>query len=173
MSTTRDTCRSGMKPNSWEETSPNSKEKQLSPFTQPTINIKKRDIAWAEVAARVAAAVVPGSTNERAGHSSRGKVAQGTGCWTQAPGTPANDSIIPVTVSLTEVAQRKCTSAGHWEGRTLAEGLAGGWTNYTPCLIPEIRILMDKLYAKSKEDAQAAGSSSAMQSSVNPLDKLH
>ncbi|XP_045102386.1 PDF receptor-like [Portunus trituberculatus] len=77
-------------------------------------------------------------------------------CWPPSPPDTVGRLPCPPLkgVDPSQVAQRKCTSAGHWEGRTLAEGLAGGWTNYTPCLIPEIRILMDKLYAKSKEDAQ-------------------
>ncbi|XP_071551532.1 PDF receptor-like isoform X2 [Panulirus ornatus] len=77
-------------------------------------------------------------------------------CW---PPTPVDTiSRLPCPplkgVDPSQVAERYCTAGGYWEGRTLQEGLLGGWTNYTPCLIPEIRILMDKLYANSKEDAQ-------------------
>ncbi|XP_069945903.1 calcitonin receptor-like protein 1 [Cherax quadricarinatus] len=77
-------------------------------------------------------------------------------CWPPTP--PDTLSRLPCPplkgVDPSQVAERHCTSGGFWEGRTQEESLAGGWTNYTPCLIPEIRILMDKLYAKSKEDAQ-------------------
>ncbi|XP_066942169.1 PDF receptor-like [Macrobrachium rosenbergii] len=77
-------------------------------------------------------------------------------CW--PPTAPAMVSRLPCPplkgVDPSQIAERKCTIGGHWEGRNLEESLQGGWTNYTPCLIPEIRILMDKLYAKSKEDAQ-------------------
>ncbi|XP_047478460.1 PDF receptor-like [Penaeus chinensis] len=77
-------------------------------------------------------------------------------CWPPTPaGTVSRLPCPPLKgVDPSQVAERRCTAAAHWEGRTLKEGLEGGWTNYTPCLIPEIRVLMDKLYAKSKEDAQ-------------------
>ncbi|XP_069996743.1 PDF receptor-like [Penaeus vannamei] len=77
-------------------------------------------------------------------------------CWPPTPaGTVSRLPCPPLKgVDPSQVAERRCTAAAHWEGRTLKEGLEGGWTNYTPCLIPEIRVLMDKLFAKSKEDAQ-------------------
>ncbi|XP_042206987.1 PDF receptor-like [Homarus americanus] len=58
------------------------------------------------------------------------------------------------SASMNDDSATSLQCRGYWEGRTPGEVYTGGWTNYTTCLIPEIRILMDKLYAKSKEDAQ-------------------
>ncbi|XP_076049229.1 PDF receptor-like [Oratosquilla oratoria] len=76
-------------------------------------------------------------------------------CW---PPTP-RDTEVPLScppgkgIDPNKYAYRKCSSDGQWEGRRGREK-EGGWSNYNDCFLPTIKDLMDKLYAKSDEDAQ-------------------
>ena len=54
------------------------------------------------------------------------------------------------------MAERRCMDTGYWEGRTLRESSTAGWTNYTPCFIPEMWDLIKKLYATTEEDAKVS-----------------
>lgn len=80
-------------------------------------------------------------------------------CWPPSP--PDTQVELPCPplkgVDPTQMAHRRCTGEGQWQGRVLDAGPEDpteGWTNYTMCFIPELRQLMDKLYASSEEDAK-------------------
>lgn len=43
-----------------------------------------------------------------------------------------------------EFAERRCSAEGQWESRP-GTNTTTGWTNYTPCYIPEVLQLFRKL----------------------------
>ncbi|XP_069982229.1 PDF receptor-like [Penaeus vannamei] len=98
-------------------------------------------------------------------------------CWPPSP--PDTQVELPCPplkgVDPTQMAHRRCTGEGQWQGRVLDAGPEDpteGWTNYTMCFIPELRQLMDKLYASSEEDAKLSGSEGLIRRKRNKGKKI-
>ncbi|CAL4108119.1 unnamed protein product [Meganyctiphanes norvegica] len=72
-------------------------------------------------------------------------------CW---PKEPARSLTILYGLKgvSPKLVERRCLPEGIWDGREV-DG-PQGWTNYTPCLIPEMIKLMERLFANSEEDAK-------------------
>ncbi|CAL4107252.1 unnamed protein product, partial [Meganyctiphanes norvegica] len=79
-------------------------------------------------------------------------------CWPPTP--PDTQVLLPCPpykgVDPTKHAHRRCTSQGMWQSRWPSNPgeVKQGWSNYTRCFIPEMKELMDQLYATSEEDAK-------------------
>ncbi|CAO1380408.1 unnamed protein product [Diamesa hyperborea] len=59
-------------------------------------------------------------------------------------------------IDTSKYAQRRCSDEGKWEGR---DGIAhannnNGWTNYTPCYVPEVVQLFRKLYSGGGDEVK-------------------
>uniref|UniRef100_A0A182P412 G-protein coupled receptors family 2 profile 2 domain-containing protein n=1 Tax=Anopheles epiroticus TaxID=199890 RepID=A0A182P412_9DIPT len=70
-------------------------------------------------------------------------------CW---PPTAANSTIrmrcpSAYGIDTSKFAERRCSAEGQWEGKPGFPPMPHGWTNYTPCYIPEAEQLLRKLYA--------------------------
>ncbi|CAG9805319.1 unnamed protein product [Chironomus riparius] len=48
-------------------------------------------------------------------------------------------------IDPSKFAERRCSNDGKWEGRLGSTDSARGWTNYTPCYLPEILELITKM----------------------------
>ncbi|XP_011307308.1 PDF receptor isoform X1 [Fopius arisanus] len=78
-------------------------------------------------------------------------------CWAPVKTSTTSLQRCPPTFVVDEFAERRCSEEGKWGGRSGAPeepDFPNGWTNYTLCYSPEMRLLLRKLHTGDKAAAQ-------------------
>ncbi|XP_055606877.1 PDF receptor isoform X2 [Uranotaenia lowii] len=75
-------------------------------------------------------------------------------CWPPIPAGSAIRQRCPPMhgVDTTKFVERRCSTEGRWEAKPGTVPTVLGWTNYTPCYIPEIIQILKKISAGDTDD---------------------